>query len=150
MATANHSIDVLNKLIETTLDSADGYRSAAQSVENASYTDYFGRWSAARMEVVRKLQEEVRRLGGNPEDDGSVLAAMHRGWLKLKSSLTAGDRAVIEEVERGEDVILHQFQDALKDMQLDRQTRAVIEQCFPSIKGGHDEARDLKRVHAAG
>ena len=45
-----------------------------------------------------------------PEDDGTILAAAHRMFLSLKSSLGGSDQGVVNEVERGEDRIKAKFE----------------------------------------
>jgi uncharacterized protein (TIGR02284 family) len=87
----------------------------------------------------------VARLGGNPEDDGTVLAGAHRMFLNLKSMMTGqDDKAIVNEVEAGEDHIKAKFEDALGDMKLSPAVRSVIESCYSSVKAGHDQMRDIK------
>lgn len=149
MARAEHDIDVLNTLIETTLDSADGYSQAAENAKQSGYKDVFIRWAGDRRQVVTQLQGQVRRLGGTPEDDGSILAAGHRMFLKLRDSVTGNDQSVIDEVERGEDFIKAKYEAALKDEELSSEVRNAVVQAYASVKTGHDQARDLKRqAHA--
>lgn len=149
MPAAEHDIDVLNTLIETTLDSADGYRQAAANAKQSSYKDVFIRWADDRRQVVTQLQGQVRRLGGRPEDDGSVLAAGHRMFLKLRDSVTGNDESVIDEVERGEDFIKAKYEAALEDEELSPEVRDAVAQAYASVKSGHDQARDLKQqAHA--
>lgn len=150
MSPAEHDIDVLNTLIETTLDSADGYSQAATKAKQSAYKDVFIRWADDRRQVVTQLQGQVRRLGGTPEDDGSVLAAGHRMFLKLRDSVTGSDESVIDEVERGEDFIKAKYEAALEDEDLSPEVRDAVVQAYTSVKSGHDQARDLKRkVHAS-
>jgi uncharacterized protein (TIGR02284 family) len=141
----NHDIKVLNSLIETTLDSADGYGQAAQSASNTSYRNLFREWSTERQRVATDLQGQVRSLGGTPDEDGSALAAGHRMFLKLKDSVTKGDESVIDEVERGEDFIKAKFEEAIEDSDLSASVRDIVVRAYTSIKSGHDQARDLKR-----
>lgn len=151
MPPAEHDIDVLNTLIETTLDSADGYSQAAANAKQSGYKDVFIRWADDRRQVVTQLQGQVRRLGGTPEDDGSILAAGHRMFLKLRDSVTgSSDEAVIDEVERGEDFIKAKYEAALEDEELSPEVRNAVVQAYSSVKTGHDQARDLKRqAHAS-
>jgi len=147
--TNTHDIKILNSLIETTLDSADGYREAAEKSDVASHKSLFQRWASDRRQVVTDLQGQVRNLGGKPDDDGSVLAAGHRVFLKLRDSVTRGDDSVVDEVERGEDFIKARFEKAQKDDELSAQVRDAVVRAYASVKVGHDQARDLKRsVHA--
>lgn len=142
--TTEHDIKILNSLIETTLDSADGYREAAQKATNTSYKDLFAQWAAERKQVVSELQGEVRTLGGEPEDDGTVLAAGHRVFLKLRDSVTGTDVAVIDEVERGEDYIKAKYEEALEDDDLSISVRDAVTRAYSSVKSGHDQASRLK------
>ncbi len=147
MFDSSTDIRTLNSLIATTLDSVDGYTEAAKESENTRFADMFTARASERRSVVAQLQGEVRRLGGNPEDDGTVLASMHRTFLDLKAAVTVrDDKAIVNEVERGEDHILHKFQDALKDDDLSPETKTAIQTAFGSVRTGHDQMRDLKHA----
>ena len=106
MTTSNdHDIHVLNSLIETTIDSADGYREAAKETDKPGYRSLFEARSFERQQVAVDLQGTVRNLGGEPEDDGSILAKAHRAFLDVKHALLRDDQAVVNSVENGEDFI---------------------------------------------
>lgn len=138
-------IAVLNGLIKTTLDSRKGFRDAAEHAQSTRFKQMFAEFAEERGRVAGLLQQEVRRLGGNPEDDSSFLAAAHRTFMDLKKAVTGSDdRAIIEEVERGEDYIKGKFQAALKDDRLLPETRSVITEAFASVREGHDRASALK------
>ena len=145
MSDTSHDISTLNSLIATTIDSADGYETAAKESNGGSFSALFTSRAVERRDVARRLQQEVGRLGGNPEDDGTVLAGAHRLFVNLKSMVTGhDDKAIINEVEAGEDHIKAKFEDAMGDMTLSPQVQALIEGCYTSVKQGHDEMRDLK------
>jgi uncharacterized protein (TIGR02284 family) len=141
-----HDIKVLNGLIEATIDSAEGYDEAAKDAEGAQYTGTFQSRAGERRQVARSLQQAVSSLGGKADTDGSMLASAHRAFVNLRKSLSKGDTAVINEVERGEDHIKHKFENALKDADLTPQTRALVEEAYLSVKAGHDQMRDLKHA----
>ncbi|WGF89038.1 PA2169 family four-helix-bundle protein [Marinivivus vitaminiproducens] len=145
MATGNeHDIKVLNGLIETTLDSADGYRQAAKDTKNDGFVSLFNQRADERQRVAGELQNEVRKLGGTPEDDGTVLAAAHRVFLNLKNMVTSGDQAIVDTVEDGEDHIKAKYEDALKDEDVTPATQQAITRAYESVRAGHDQMRDLK------
>jgi uncharacterized protein (TIGR02284 family) len=142
---SDHDISVLNGLIQTTLDSVKGFREAADDVDNSQYGATFAGFATDRSAVATLLQDQVRTLGGTPEDDTSFLASAHRGFMNLKEALTGNDdKAVVNEVERGEDHIKAKFEKALQDDKLLPATRSVIEQGYTSVRSGHDKARALK------
>lgn len=140
----SHDIKVLNGLIETTLDSADGYREAAKETEEAGYKAMFEQRGTERAQVAADLQAAVRSLGGEPEDDGSILAKAHRAFLDIKHALLRDEQAVVNSVENGEDFIKAKFETALEDEDLSATTRETIRRAYESVKSGHDQMRDLK------
>lgn len=145
-ATQEHAVKVLNTLVETTLDSAKGYEEAAESAQDGELRIMFAERSRRRMDLARQLQQEVRTFGGEPEDDQSLLGKAHNKFTELKTALTGGDqKAVIDEVERGEDFIRDKFQAALRDEELPSNVREVVTQAYTSIKADHDEISRLKR-----
>ena len=145
MADTSHDIRTLNGLIATTIDSVDGYTEAAKDSENPRFTQMFTARAQERRTVASNLQAEVTRQGGNPEDDGTVLAGAHRVFVDLKSAITGqDDKAIVNEVERGEDHIKAKFEDAMQDGDLSSDTKSAIGAAWGSVKAGHDEMRDLK------
>jgi uncharacterized protein (TIGR02284 family) len=143
--TNKRHIDVLNDLIATTLDSAAGYQEAAEEAKSPHFRSLFEKRATQRRQIAADLKVEVRSLGGRPEDDGTILAAAHRMFLNLKSSLAGDDRSVVNEVERGEDHIKAKFGAALNDENLPAPVKATIARAYASIKADHDQMRDLKR-----
>jgi uncharacterized protein (TIGR02284 family) len=145
MSTPNdHDIHVLNGLIETTIDSVDGYREAAEETDKPNYRALFESRSFERKQVASDLQGTVRSLGGEPEDDGSVLAKAHRAFLDIKHALLRDEQAVVNSVENGEDHIKAKFESALEDSKVSATTRETIRRAYATVKDGHDQMRDLK------
>jgi uncharacterized protein (TIGR02284 family) len=140
----SHDISVLNSLIETTIDSVDGYRRSAQEATNSRFSAAFLERANEREQIVSKLRDEVRRLGGNPEDDGSVLAAAHRAFLSLRDKVTGSDdAAVIAEVDHGESYLNGKWETALRDDKLSQETRSLVQQSYDSVREGRDTFRRL-------
>ena len=140
-----HDIHILNPLITTTIDSADGFERAAQDAEVPQFVDLFREFAQERRLVVGRLQDKVRALGGTPDDDGSLAADLHRRWLDLRDAISrGGDREIIEEVERGEDFLKGKYDAALEDQELSPETLTVIREAYQSVRAGHDRASALK------
>lgn len=143
----SHDIGVLNGLVQTTLDSVDGYRRAAEEATESRFSSDFMNRAAEREQIVRQLQTEVRRLGGNPEDDGSILAAAHRAFLSLRDRISGSDdEAVIAEVDHGETYLKEKWETAMKDEELSPETRSVITEAYGSISA--DQAK-WRAAHAS-
>lgn len=145
MQSQNNVIALVNDLIVTTIDSVDGYREAGEDADSGQFRSLFFDRANERQEVADRLQQYVRGLGGTPADEGSLTAGAHRAFMNLRDAVTgADDKAIIAEVERGEDHIKAKFETALADADIDSDARTVISECFQSVKSGHDQMRDLK------
>ena len=145
MADHSDTISTLNTLIATTIDSITGYEDSAQNIDNERFREIFRQRANERQQVVESLRSEVRRLGGNPEDDGSFLGKAHQRFEDLKSAVTGGDdKSIINEVERGEDYLKEKFETALNSDTLTGDSRAVVERCYQSVRSGHDQMSQLK------
>jgi uncharacterized protein (TIGR02284 family) len=143
--TQEHAVKVLNSLIETTLDSAHGYKEAAESSEDARYKTMFSERSLKRMKLTGELQQEVRSFGGEPEQDQSMLGKAHNKFVDLKAAVMGHDeKAIINEVERGEDFIKAKFEKAVEDDELPANIRELVTRAYSEIKSDHDEVSRLK------
>lgn len=151
MATDNDNvISTLNNLIETCKDGENGFRTAADGVKNGELKTLFLTYSQQRAQFAAELQAEVRNLGGDPEETGSVAASLHRGWINIKSTVTGEDEgAIISECERGEDSAVKNYQDALKET-LPTNIQSTIERQYTQVKEAHDRIRALEKASGAG
>jgi len=147
MHTNEHTVDILNGLIKTTLDSVGGYREAAENADGSQFKSMFTQRASKRKELARELQQQVRALGGEPEDDQGMVGKAHNKFVGLKAALSGNDdKAVIDEVERGEDHIKEKFQDALEDDDLPSPARDAVSRAYASIKADHDEVSRIKHT----
>lgn len=147
MGDHRHDISILNGLIEALLDSRDGYREAAEQAKNVMLAELFRHWSTQRHQVSAELRAAVRTLGGEPPEDGTALASAHRVFLDLRAHMSKTNKAVVQEVERGEDHIKHKFERALMDRKIGMVARLAVQSAYVSVKSGHDDMRDLRRSY---
>lgn len=147
-ADSGGEISTLNELIETARDGEEGFRSAADGVEDANLKRLFDSYSKQRGEFRAELQREVRRLGGDAERSGHVAGALHRGWINLKAALTGKDLgAVVSEAERGEDFAVKAYQKAL-EAGLPNDLRMIVERQYMQVREAHDHVRSLEETYA--
>jgi uncharacterized protein (TIGR02284 family) len=151
MADNDKAIACLNNLIETCKDGQDGFRTAAEGVSRPDLKTLFNTFSQQRAQFGAELQNEVLRLGGDPEKTGSVAASLHRGWIDIKSAVTGkDDNAVISECERGEDSAVKNYEEAARDENLPANLREIIQRQYAAVKEAHDRIRSLERATSAG
>ena len=140
---ADDSISTLNELIETLKDGKSGFETAAEDVKDSSVKSVFQEFAQQRSRLAGELQSEVRKLGGDPEKTGSTVAAAHRGWIHLKSTLGAGEKSILNEAERGEDVAVKSFEKALS-APLPPDVAGVVRRQYGEVKQAHDKIRNLR------
>ena len=144
---ANTTSDVhswLNDLIETCKDGENGFREAADGVQNPALRTVFNEFARQRTQFAAEFQNLVTRLGGSPATSGSATGALHRGWMNLKSALTGkNDHAILEEAERGEDAAVKNYQKVLAE-DLPSDVRAVVDEQYRQILQSHTRIRALR------
>lgn len=149
----NDGLAVLKTLTDTLADSVNGYRDAAQHVEGDEFRQMFTKLADERSQVLSDMESEVSRLGGSTDRDGSTLGTLHQRWMDLKAGITGrDDKAVINEVERGEDYLKEKFETAMGHDTLDSNIRPIVERAYASVRKGHDLVSNLKHsleVHSS-
>jgi uncharacterized protein (TIGR02284 family) len=143
--THQDAVKLLNSLIETTIDSAHGYGEAAKTVKDPQLKSLFAERSRKREEMCRMLQQEVRSFGGEPKTEQSLAGKVHEKFMDLKSAIAGGSaKAIVDEVERGEDVIKDKFEKAMESEDLPVAARPMVSRAFESIRADHDQMSALK------
>ena len=150
MASIEQVISTLNNLIETCRDGQEGFKTAAEGVRNEELQELFHTYSRRRADFVGELQDEVRRLGGDPEKTGSVTASLHRGWMNIRAAVTGGEESsVLAECERGETAAMSNYRSAF-GVDLPASVRQIVERQFAEIKEAHNRIRNLESATSAG
>lgn len=150
MASDVQVVSTLNTLIQTCRDGRDGFKTAAEGVSDAGLKELFEGYSRQRASFAGELQDEVRRLGGEAAETGSITGSIHRGWLGLRAALTGADeRAVLAECERGEESALAAYRAAL-GVDMPAVVRTAVERQFAEVKEARERIRALERASGAG
>jgi len=149
-ATFEELIGTLNDLIETCRDGINGFRTAADGVTSPIAKEVF----LSRVHLIEKglgdLDAAVQRLGGDPIEHGHPAASMHRAWINIKSAATLrDDRAIINEVVRGEEVAIQHYREAL-EKPLPADIRAMVEMQERGTELNLERARALARIRDTG
>ena len=139
----------LNELIETSKDGENGFRKAAEDTKDSELRAFFMQGAQRCAQGARELQDLVRGAGGDPERTGSTAAAMHRGWMNVKEAVTGrDDKAILEEVERGEDYAKAQYRTAL-EQSLPANVKSVVERQYQGVLANHDKVKALRERYRA-
>jgi uncharacterized protein (TIGR02284 family) len=140
----NNAINVIEDLIETCKDGQKGYQDAATHLKRGDLKTFFNEQSLERARFAGELQEERIRLGkSDKKDSGSVSAALHRAWIDTKVSMGAGDKAILESVEAGEDRAKEAYQKAMTS-DLPESIALIVRRQAASVQAAHDRVKTLR------
>ncbi len=137
-------ISILNGLIQTCKDGQEGFKQAAEGVNISELKTAFYEFGQQRAQFLGELQGLVRELGGDPENSGTIMGSLHRGWIDIKSAITGNDEsAILNEAERGEDSAKSNYQEALNNV-LPANVRNVIEEQLIGVTNVHDRVKIMR------
>ena len=143
------TIAVLNDLIETCEDGANGFHTAAEAIKNPDAKLLLHSRLAQILNAESQLRTALGELGGTPVDHGHASASLHRGWINLKSVVSRGpDEAILDEVVRGEEAAAKWYREAL-EKPLPSAIRALVERQARGVEGNLERVRELRRMLAA-
>jgi uncharacterized protein (TIGR02284 family) len=139
-------ISTLNSLIETLKDGQEGFREASHEVEAAELKTVLLEYSVQRENYATELQQLAKSLGDpSPATTGSLMGAVHRGWIDLKAALvTRNAHAILAECERGEDSAVAEYEKALSGNSLSTFLRERVTSQYNGVKAAHDRIRALR------
>lgn len=142
-------LDVLADLVECCKDGEYGFRACADNARREDLKSVFMQRADDCQRGARELQEQVRSLGGETDDSGSALGAVHRGWVSVRSTLsTHDDKAMLDEAERGEDNALARYRKALQKP-LPSNIREIVERQLQGVQRNHDQIKMLRNQFRA-
>ena len=120
---------------------------AAKDSKEPALTILFSEGEQSCRAAVAELQDQVRMLGGNPEQDGSMKGAVHRGWISIKAAASSRDsKGILEECERGEDYAKAKYAEAMKQ-DLPEPVRTLVARQYQGVIANHDRVRDLRNQY---
>jgi len=143
------TIEVLNELIRTSEDGRRGFEAAAEKADDPRLKSTFAEHARSCAAAVSELQQLVHSFGGKPVESGSIAGAAHRGWVRARAAAGDNNVAVLEEVERGEDVAKATYTRALQ-APLPADVRALLERQYHGVLRNHDSVRGLRNQYRAG
>lgn len=142
---SEETIETVQDLIQLNIDSRDGYRLAAEKLEDLTVASAFDFVAHQRELHADELALFVARTGERPRREGSYLATVQRTWNEIREMLSGDDcLAMLEEAERGEDAVKSAYEDALRTTTAGIELHDVLQEQFADVKASHDRIRDLR------
>lgn len=137
MATPNETTArAYNDLVEINKTGAKGYQEAAEGVSSPQLKSELSRLSQQRAQFASELTQHATQYGLDVTEGNTIeglltdaAAAVHHGWINLKSAITGrSDSAILGECETGDAVALKAYETALQSVDLPAQAKSVLEQ----------------------
>lgn len=106
----------LKDLYTRLLDSRDGYEQAFERAQETYFKPLLAELKQERAEFAAAVRADLKKLGENVDDEGSILAGLHRSFLGLRDAVTGSDdEAIKAEIVRGEEHLKEAYDEALKE-----------------------------------
>jgi uncharacterized protein (TIGR02284 family) len=138
------TVDALQDLIQTNVDARDGFRFAAERIENIAISSAFEMFAHERQLQADELSAFVETNGEEARREGSYAAAVHRAWMNIRELLSSGDdHAILSEAERGEDQIKSAYETALRNT-AGSAVNDVLTRHYAQVKAAHDRVKLLR------
>jgi uncharacterized protein (TIGR02284 family) len=136
-------------LIETCGDGERGYRRAASETKDEGYKLVFTRLADERGRFAQRLWQSLHRVDPAPRADGTLLGAMHRGWLEATSALTQSKAgSLVGQCAWGEDAALRNYRAAMR-ADLPVELHEIVQGQYAAIKKARSEILSLMTSEAA-
>jgi uncharacterized protein (TIGR02284 family) len=144
MASTHETVSVLRDLIRVCREGAEGYRTAAERVDDDGLRPLFASCAEERERYLGELEHEVRRLGEDPRDMPTLGEALEDSWSSIRDAFSSNDRdAIVAGCESGEDTALETWRDALA-APLPEPIREIVARQYEGIARCHEQMRALK------
>ena len=144
------TVKVLNNLIQTPEDGKKRFTEASEEATKTDLKTMYKKRSVECDKALIELQLLVGSLGGKPQDSGTIVGAIERGWAKVKSATGDHNIAMLEVVECEEDKAKAkakaQYAKALSAT-LPMQIRTVVQRQHDGAVRNHNLIRDLLDSH---
>lgn len=127
-------------IVQTLKDGEHGYAQAADQLADSAPSATVQRlreFSQQRASFAAELDQMAAAYGDDIDESGSLAAAGHRGWMKLKDALTGSDStAVLGACETGDEHAVTEYEKAL-DEDISEGLRTVLSRQLHDIRAAH-------------
>ncbi|WP_018619102.1 ferritin-like domain-containing protein [Spirosoma luteum] len=145
--TREEILDQLGKLLTLSNDAEEGYKEAADNVDDNELKTLFLEQSRQRADFAQELNREISTLGGNADNGTSLTADLHRAWINIKSTFSSDDdKAVVQECHRGDQEALNDYNSVLQGTNLAASTRELLLRQKQSISTANSTMARLAQV----
>lgn len=134
-------------LTDTTFDSVEGYRKAAEKADSPQLTQALTERCQQREQTLQQMNAQLQQQGEELVTEGTTAGEAHQLWASITSAFEDNNEAAAKRVEEGEDYIAKKFSEALESDQLEAQERVIVQKCYDEICQGERFGNVIAQQH---
>lgn len=120
-------ISGLNDLLAKNYDAERGYNNAAQKSENPVLKSFYRSKASNRYSYGHQIKDILSSMNAEIDEGTSLKGDLHNAWINFRNIFSFDtEEAILDEVERGEEASLNEYDQFLKNNDLSVEVRQVI------------------------
>jgi len=120
-------INGLNDLLKKNYDAEKGYNMVAEKTEDPVLAAFMRGKASNRYTYGHQIKDIIREMEGEIDKGTSTMGDLHRAWIDVKTALSSDkNESLLEEVERGEEQSLEEYNTFLSQDELPQSIRRIV------------------------
>lgn len=136
---------LVSALLTIAVDAQSGYETAARDAKNEEHRHLLHHYAQQRKGYAAELEQVLRAHGHAPGKGGTLAGAFHQGWINLRSVTTQGDRAILQECERADELAIAAYHDVMHKTRNQPLVR-ILQRQVAGIQEAHTQIATLHRL----
>lgn len=104
----------VSALLKIAVDAQSGYATAARDAKSTEHRTMLHQYAHQRQTQAAELEQLLQASGHATNKMGTVAGAFHQGWINLRAILTQGDRAILQECARADELAIAAYHDFMR------------------------------------
>lgn len=140
-------LDILRELIIVNNDRFEGYKTAANETDDASFKALFAEFSMQS----KRFSDELRKLIPQNEeapcsDETKIFGDLYRSWMGMKNALNeSNSHNILLSCEFSEDIIRKTYDDFIMDPDVPGEVLALVRKQRSELDRSYDLLRTMKK-----
>ena len=148
-ATLKEVEQALRNVIQSLIDSQEGFKQIGDELKDETHKRYFLAESLKRASFRGALEEVLHQNGVHDiKESGTTIGTLQRTWGDIKARLGGGDHTLLETAEQGEDEAKKAYADVL-EQDLPLPVRQMVAEQQAHVLTAHDFVRDHRDALSA-
>lgn len=145
----NKTIEAFNSLIVINNDRLEGYRIASETIDDEYLQMFFNGLSQTSYTCKKALVDEVKRLGGTPDNGTRTSGKFFRAWMEIRAVLSRNDkRAILNLCAYGEEAALETYKKVLiqEVHEINSLEQNLLNQQYALLKIDYEKVNEMRNT----